>query len=122
MQLDLHVRFSAELLDQVARHALFQGVAADDERHRAGVTGKVQSGLAGRVSGADQMDVESVGGARFAPCRAVVDALADEPIEAVDREATPGDAGSENDGSCPDDVAAAEVDLTRFRIHWGDRG
>ena len=46
-QLDRHVRFPAELLDQIARHALLQGIASDDERHRACVIGKVQSGLTG---------------------------------------------------------------------------
>ena len=81
-QLNRHVRFAAELLDQVVGHALFQGIAADDERHRARMIGKVQRRLAGRVSGADEVDVESVRRARFAARGAVVDALADEPIEA----------------------------------------
>ena len=75
--------------------------------------GKVQGGLAGGVSGTDEVDVESVGGARFAARRAVVDALADQPVEAVDREATPRDAGGKNDGPRPDDVVAIEVNLTR---------
>ena len=43
-----------------------------------------------------------MGGARLAARRAVVDALADQPVEAVDREATPGDAGGEDDGPRPD--------------------
>ena len=73
--------------------------------------GKVQSGLTGRVSGADEVDVESMGGARFAACRAIVDALADQPIEAVDREATPRDAGGKNDGPRPDDIVAIEENL-----------
>ena len=62
-----------------------------------------------------------MGGARFAACRAIVDALADQPIEAVDREATPRDASGENDGPRPDDVVAIEVNLTRCRIDASDR-
>ena len=54
-----------------------------------------------------------MGGARFAACRAIVDAFADEPIEAIDREATPRDAGGKNEGPRPDDIVAIEVDLTR---------
>ena len=34
------VRFPAQLLDQVMRHALLQGIAADDERHLAGMVGR----------------------------------------------------------------------------------
>ena len=83
--------------------------------------GKVQRRLAGRVSGADEVDVEPVRGARFAARGAVVDALADEPIEAVDREAAPRDAGGENDRSRPDDIVAVEGDFARRRIDAGDR-
>ena len=49
-----------------------------------------------------------MGSARFAACRAIVDAFADEPIEAIDREPTPCDAGRENEGPRPDDIAAIE--------------
>ena len=39
--------------------------------------------------------------AHFAARGPVVDALADEPIEAIDGEATPRHAGGENERSCP---------------------
>ena len=61
-----------------------------------------------------------MGSARFAACRAIVDAFADEPIEAIDRESTPCDAGRENERPRPDDIAAIEVDLTRARIDASD--
>ena len=83
--------------------------------------GKVQSGLTGRVSGTDEVDVESVRGACFAACRAIVDALADQPVEAVDRQATPRHAGGKNDGPPPDDIVAIEANLTRCRIDTSDR-
>ncbi len=35
------VRLAAQLLDQIVRHALFQGIAPDDQRHLAGVVGEV---------------------------------------------------------------------------------
>ena len=60
-------------------------------------------------------------GAGLAARGAVVDALADQPIEAVDREAPPGDAGRENERSRADDVAAVEEHLARRRIDAGDR-
>ena len=119
--LDRHVRLSTELLNQVARHALLQGIATDDERNPARMIGEVQSGLAGRVSATDEVDVESMGSARFAACRAIVDTFADKPIEAVDREAAPRDASGKNDRPRPDDIVAIEVNLTRFRIEASDR-
>ena len=45
-RLNGHVRLRRELLDQVAGHAPFQGIAAHDQRHRARMIGKVQGGLA----------------------------------------------------------------------------
>ena len=50
------------------RHAVFQGLPADDERHLAGVVGKIQRRLTSRVSGADEMDIQPMGGTRFAAC------------------------------------------------------
>ena len=45
-RLNRDVRFAAELLDKIVRHAFFQVVAADNEGHLAGVIGKVQRRLA----------------------------------------------------------------------------
>src|ERR687893_1912085 len=96
-QLDPHVRLPIKLLDQVARHALLQGFTSYDQRHGARMIGKVQSGLASRVPGTDQVNVESVSGARFAARRSVVDPLPDEPIEAIVCEAPPRYTGSKDD-------------------------
>ena len=81
-QLDRDVRFCAELLDQIVGHAVFQRLAPDDEGHLARVVGKMQRRLTGRVSGADEIDVLPMRGAGFAARGAIIDALADEPIEA----------------------------------------
>src|SRR4030095_6366907 len=67
------------------------------------------------------MEVEPVGGARFAACRAIVDALADQPIEAVDRQTTPRDPSGKNDGPRPDDIVAIEDNLSRRRIDASTR-
>src|SRR5918998_3888476 len=83
--------------------------------------GKVQSGLTGRVPGADQVDIEPVGGARFAARRSVVDTLADEPIEAIVRKTAPRHAGCKNYRPRPDGIAAIEEDLARFRVDSSDR-
>src|SRR5206468_12836303 len=60
----------------------------------------------GRVSAADQVDVESMGRARFTACRTIIDTFADKLVEAVDRQAAPRDARCENDRPRPDDVVA----------------
>src|SRR5689334_9122250 len=62
-----------------------------------------------------------MGDARFATCRAIVNAFADEPIETFDREAAPRDASRQNNGTRPDDVVTVEVNLARCRIDAGNR-
>jgi hypothetical protein len=57
-----HVFLDAQLLDQIVGHALFQGIAAHQERDLAGMIGKVQRRLAGRVSGTDEENVEPMRG------------------------------------------------------------
>ena len=109
-----------QLLDQVVRHGLVQGLAAHDQGHLARMVGEVERRLTGRVAGADEVDVEPVRGAHFAARGAVVDALADQPIEAVDGEATPRDAGGEDQRSRADDVAAVEEHFARRRIDARD--
>ena len=67
----------------------------------------------GRVAGADDVDVEPVRARRLAARGAVGDALAEQPIEALDRQPPPGDAAGEDDRPRPQDVAAVEVHLPR---------
>src|SRR6266566_7508354 len=88
-RLDGDVRFGTELLNQVVGHALFQGLASDDEGDLAGVVGKMQRRLTGRVAGADEVDIVSMRAARFAARGAVIHTLADEPIKAVNGEPPP---------------------------------
>ena len=114
-----HVRLGPELLDQIARHAPFQRITAHEQRHRARMIGKEQGGLAGGISRPDEVDVEAVRGAGFAARRAVVDALADQPIKPVDRESAPRYARGKDDGPAPHDVVAIEANLTRRRIESG---
>src|SRR4029077_8067132 len=119
-QLHLDVRFSLQLLDQVVRHGLVQGLAPDDQGHLACMVGAIEGRLTGRVPGADEVDVESMRGAHLAARGAIADTLADEPIESVDGEAPPRDAGGENERSCPDDVATVEKHFARRRIDARD--
>ena len=90
-------------------------VAAAEDRHAARVGGEEQRRLPGRVAGADDVDVEAVRVRRLAARRAVGDALAGEPVEALDRELPPGDAAGEDDRPRAQDVAAVEVHLARRR-------
>src|SRR5438876_47201 len=78
----------------------------------ARVVGEGHGRLPGRVSGTDDVDVEAVRVRCLATCRAVGDALAAEPVEAVDRQLPPRDAAGEDDRPRPQHVAAVEVDLT----------
>src|SRR6266581_4705176 len=88
-RLDGNVRFCTELLDQVVRHALFQGLASNDKSDLAGMVGKIQRRLTGRISGTDEVDIVSVHAARFAARGAVIHPLADQPIKAINGETPP---------------------------------
>src|SRR5712672_2628290 len=67
------------------------------------------------------MNVETLSSAHFAARRSVVDALANELVEAFDGEATPGDACRKNEGPCPQNLVAVEKHLTRRRVDALDR-
>ena len=58
---------------------------------------------------------------RLAARRAVGDALAGEPVEALDRQLPPGDAAGEDDRPRAQDVAAVEVHLARRGVDPRDR-
>jgi hypothetical protein len=60
-------------------------------------------------------------GAHFATRGPIVDALADEPIEAVNGETPPRDTSGKNESPCPDDVATVERYFARRRVDAGDR-
>src|SRR6266481_2000039 len=61
-----------------------------------------------------------MGDRRFAPRGPVIDTLADEPVEAIDRKMTPSDAGRENDRPRAQDIAVIEEDLTGRRVYARD--
>src|SRR3984957_20161793 len=103
-QLDHYVRFSAQLIGQILRHALFEGITSYNERHLACIVGKVQCRLTGRIPGTDEVQVKTTGGTGLAARRTVVDTLTDEPIEALNRKSTPCDASGEDQCTCPDEV------------------
>ena len=86
------------------------------QRDALRVRGEEERGLAGRVAGADDVDVLAVDVARLAARRAVEEALAREPLEARDRQLAPGDAAGEDDRLRADHVAAVEVDLLGGRV------
>ena len=69
--------------------------------------------LPGGVARADDVHVEAVDVRRLAARGAVRDALADEPVEALDREPPPGHAAREDDRPRAQHVAAVEVHLAR---------
>ena len=88
---------------------------------RARVRREEHRRLSRRVARADDVDVEPVHVRRLAACGAVRDALADEPVEALDRELPPRDAAREDDRPPAEHVAAVEVHLTRVRVDARDR-
>src|SRR6185437_4935231 len=120
-QQDRYIRFSAQLLDQVVRHAFLQGVAPDDECHFAGIVGKVHCRLSGGVAGTDQEDVEPVYCACLTARCPKVNTFAKEPVEALDLEAAPSDARRENDGPRAYDHVTVQENLKRLRIDALDR-
>jgi hypothetical protein len=67
------------------------------------------------------VNVEAVSARGFAACGAVEDAPAGEAVEALDRQAAPGDAAGEDDRPSPQDVAPVEVHLMRCGVDAFDR-
>ena len=115
------VRANGQLVDQIARHALLEPVAAADDRHALRVTGEEQRRLTCRVAGADDVHVDAVAAQRLAARGAVRDALPGQPFESLDGQLPPGDAAGEDDRPRGEHVAAVELDLTRVRVDPGDR-
>ena len=115
------VRAARELVDEIPGHALVERLAAVHDRHAARVGGEEHRCLAGRVAGADDVDVQTMRVRRLAAGRAVEDPLAGKPVEAVDREPPPGDAAREDDRARAQDVAAVEMDVQRRRVDSRDR-
>src|SRR5215831_1176171 len=119
-QPDGYVVFPAKLVDQVLRHALLERVASHHESHLSCTVGKVQRRLSGRVSSTNEVDIQSTGGSSLAACRSVVNTLANQPLNALDRNSTPGHASGEDNGARPDDVIAIEKDLPSTRLDTSD--
>jgi hypothetical protein len=82
---------------------------------------KKRAACPAEFAGADHVDVEPVGVRRFAAGGAVGDALADEAVEALDREPAPGDPAGEDDRAGAQHVAAVQVELPAARVDAGDR-
>ena len=80
------------------------------------MVGEKHRSLAGRVSGADQMHVEPLRDARFAPRRSVEYPLAEQAIEAVRFEATPAHAGRDDNGARIENLVVVEDDAAGVRI------
>ena len=74
------------------------------------MVGEEDRRLAGGVAGADQEDVLALGDAGLAAGGAVVDALADQPVEALEVEPPPVHAGGDDDGAGADRLVAVEPD------------
>ena len=81
--------------------------AADHEHDPLGVAGEVEGRLAGRVGGADDVDVVALALARLAGRRAVVDAAAGELVEPGGVEPPVGHAGRDDE--------RARLDLAAIR-------
>src|SRR5271156_4519220 len=82
--------------------------------------GEEHRGLAGRVSGADQMHVEPLSDARFATRRPVEYAFAEQPVEPVHRQAPPTHSRRDDDGARMQRLLVVEDDAAGLRIDADD--
>ena len=103
-----NVRFAADLVDQVVRHALFEQIGAYDQGYGLRMIGEEHCGLAGRISGADEMHIEPMSDRRFAPRGSVENPFAKQSVETVRGEATPAHTGRDNDSSRIQDLLVIE--------------
>ena len=117
---DVDVRPGRDLLDEVAGHALLERVAAVEDRHALRVCGEEHRRLAGRVSRADEVDVEAVRVRGLAARGAIEDPSPGELVEAWGIELPPRDAAREDDRARAQDVAAVEVDAVRGGVDARD--
>ena len=100
-----------DLVDEVLRHALAEGVRPHDEAHVPGIPGEVQDRLPGRVAPAEHHHAQARQALRLGDARAVVDAGAGERLQALDAEPTVGDPGGEDHRPGADRADALDVEL-----------
>src|SRR5439155_12131109 len=120
-ELDRDVRLPANLRDQVLGHALPERVAAGEDRDGARMVGEEERRLPGGVPRADDVDVQAVRARSLAARCPVEDALAHQPLEAVELEMPPRHARGEDDRASIQYVAAVELDAVAHRFDGGDR-
>ena len=117
----LHVRARGDLVDEVARHALLEPLAAADDRDAPGVVREEHRRLPGGVARSDDVHVEAVRARRLAAHGAVGDSLPGQPVEALHLELPPRDAARQDDCPGPQDVAVVEVHLAGGGVDPRDR-
>ena len=91
------VRPRSELVDEIARHALLEALAAAEDGHALRMVGEEHGRLPRRVAGAHDVDVEAVRGRSIAACRAVGNPFSGESVEPLDSYAPPRDTAREDD-------------------------
>src|SRR2546430_13516954 len=89
------IRRGLDLIDEVLRHALAEGGAADDQRDVPGILGEEEGRLTGGVTAADDEYFLIAARDRLGERGAVVDARAGERRRAGDVERPVGDAGGD---------------------------
>ena len=67
------------------------------------------------------MNIETLSSAHLTARRAVVDAFANELVQALDGEATPRDPRRENESPRPHDLIAVKKHFARRRVYASDR-
>ena len=83
--------------------------AAAEDGHAPRTGGEGDGGLPGRVAGPDDVHVQPVRVPRLVARRSVVDALAGEAVEALDRQPPPGYAAGEDDRPRAQDVTPVQL-------------
>ena len=103
----------ADAVDEVGRHRLPEPVAAHDHRHLRARVGQVHHGLARGVAGAHHDDRQAAALRRLAAPGAVVDAAAEQRLDALDVQPAPDHARGDERDPRLDLVAAAQRERER---------
>ena len=77
---DFDIRGMGDAIDEIFGDVVVEALAAHDDGHLAGVTGKMQRGLRGGIAGADDHDMLVAAKLGFACAGAVIDAGAEQPV------------------------------------------
>ena len=107
---DLDIRRVRHAIHEILGDVVVQALSAHDDGHLAGVAGKMQRGLRGRIAGAHHDDMLVAAKLGFACARAIIDAGAEQPVLVGQSQAAILHARGANRDAGDDPRAIIEVD------------